>query len=96
MVIQFGYVTLFASAFPLSAAISVVCNFVEMKSDLFKLSFLTRRPRSVRVGDIGTWAQVLSAMSWLCLLTNTAIFAFSSEQVCAPSRALAQSGCAAL
>jgi hypothetical protein len=30
-VIQFGYITLFASAFPLAAALSVVCNLVEAR-----------------------------------------------------------------
>merc|ERR1712139_255894 len=32
MVIQFGYVTLFASAFPLASALSILCNAVEVYS----------------------------------------------------------------
>ena len=38
MVIEFGYITLFASAFPLAGVLSLCCNLVEIKSDLFKLA----------------------------------------------------------
>lgn len=39
-VIEFGYVTLFASAFPLAAAVSVVANFIEVRSDAFRIGML--------------------------------------------------------
>ena len=35
MVIAFGYVTLFASAFPLSAPLTIVCIWIERASDLW-------------------------------------------------------------
>ena len=44
LVIQFGYVCLFAAACPLAAALSVVSNMVEMRSDLFRLSHVCRLP----------------------------------------------------
>ena len=44
LVIQFGYVCLFAAACPLAAALSVVSNMVEMRSDLFRLCHVCRRP----------------------------------------------------
>ena len=52
MVIQFGYITLFASAFPLAAALSLASNVLELGSDLFKLSFLCRRPPAVRAAGM--------------------------------------------
>jgi len=42
MVIEFGYVSLFASAFPLAAAISVAANVVEVRSDAWRLGGLWR------------------------------------------------------
>jgi len=81
MVIQFGYVTLFASAFPLASALSVVCNLVEMKSDLFKLVWVYQRPHAHRASNIGTWENVMMVMSALAVLTNCMIFTFSSEQM---------------
>jgi hypothetical protein len=44
MVIQFGYITLFASAFPLGAAVTFLFLYVEVRSDLFKLITAYRRP----------------------------------------------------
>ena len=53
MIVQLGYVTLFAGAFPLAAPLSVICNILELYSDIFKLSFITRRPKVHRVTNIG-------------------------------------------
>jgi hypothetical protein len=88
MCIEFGYVTLFASSFPLAALLSIVCNLVETRSDAFKLSFVTRRPLlRRRVGReegrnlMGAWLPVLRALAWLGVLTNVAIFGLASEQM---------------
>lgn len=43
MVLNYGYLTLFASAFPLASLLSVIGHVVEMKSDLCKMLFLLRR-----------------------------------------------------
>ena len=42
------YVTLFASAFPLAATVSIVFLFIEVRADLFKLLFIYQRPKVVR------------------------------------------------
>mmetsp|Transcript_22339 Transcript_22339/g.72018 ORF Transcript_22339/g.72018 Transcript_22339/m.72018 type:complete len:686 (-) Transcript_22339:343-2400(-) len=93
IVIEFGYVTLFASAFPLGPLLSLVCNVIEMKNDVLKLLFVSRRPlpglsitasTTADVGaSIGVWHSVLRALVWLGVLTNTALFAFTSEQMAA-------------
>ena len=93
MVIEFGYVTLFAAAFPLGAALSLACNVLEMKNDVLKLLFVTRRPwpglsrtasTTADVGaSIGVWHAVLKALVWLGVVTNTALFAFTSDQMAA-------------
>ncbi|KAK3237448.1 hypothetical protein CYMTET_52480 [Cymbomonas tetramitiformis] len=81
MVIEFGYVTMFASAFPLGAALSLVYNVVEMKSDAIKLSWACQRPPSMRAANIGTWQTVLSTMTVLAAITNVMIFGFGSDQM---------------
>ena len=45
MIIQLGYVTLFASAYPCSGLFAIAANFVEIRLDAFKLSNLCLRPR---------------------------------------------------
>ncbi|XP_028413837.1 anoctamin-8-like [Dendronephthya gigantea] len=81
MVMQFGYVTLFASAFPLASAVGVVFLLIESRSDMFKLLFIYQRPKVLRTCDIGVWYNVLWCMVAVSMLTNTVIMGFSSEQL---------------
>ena len=50
----YQYVTLFASAFPLAAAVSIVFLFIEGRADLFKLLYVYQRPRVRRYGFLVT------------------------------------------
>ncbi|KAJ9449415.1 Anoctamin-like protein [Diplonema papillatum] len=80
MVIEFGYVTLFASAFPLAALLSLACNLIEIKSDLFKLCRVHRRPTARLAMNIGIWEDLLWCLTWLSITTNTMLLV-SSEQL---------------
>lgn len=42
------YITLFASAFPLGGAVTMVFIYVELRSDVFKLLHAYRRPEPLR------------------------------------------------
>ncbi|NWH99571.1 ANO8 protein, partial [Tichodroma muraria] len=55
MFIQFGYVVLFSSAFPLAAMCALVNNVIEIRSDAFKLCTGLQRPFGQRVQSIGQW-----------------------------------------
>lgn len=55
MFIQFGYVVLFSSAFPLAALCALLNNVIEIRSDAFKLCTNLRRPFGEKVENIGTW-----------------------------------------
>lgn len=81
MIIQFGYIVLFAAAFPLASIFSIFCNLIEVKSDLFKLTYVTQRPIVQRQDDIGIWLSILSTLVWLSVLTNVFLFGFTSEQL---------------
>lgn len=81
MVIQYGYIMLFASAFPLAASAALITTAVEVKSDGVKLAFVTRRPQIQRARNIGVWHKLIVAQTWLSILTNTIIFGFSSHQM---------------
>ena len=45
MIVQLGYVTLFASAYPCSGLFAVVANFIEIRLDAFKLGHICLRTR---------------------------------------------------
>lgn len=55
MFIQFGYVLLFSSVYPIAAFWALLNNVLEIKSDAFKLCMVYQRPMSRRVKDIGAW-----------------------------------------
>ena len=55
MLIQFGYVTLFSSAFPMAAVCALLNNVIEIRSDAFKLCMSFQRPFGELVENIGIW-----------------------------------------
>ncbi|XP_062502727.1 anoctamin-8-like [Corticium candelabrum] len=81
MVIQFGYVTLFAAAVPLASLISIIFIMVETRSDIWRLLHAYRRPRVRRACDIGVWFYVMLCMVGLSMLTNSFIAFVSSNQM---------------
>ncbi|OQR97514.1 anthranilate synthase component I [Thraustotheca clavata] len=80
-VIEFGYITLFASCFPLASLLSIFSNLVELKSDQFKLIYLHKRPAVVRATSIGIWQSILTALVWLSVVTNVFLFGFTTDQL---------------
>jgi len=83
MVIEFGYVTLFASMFPAGACVAIAANVVECYSDIFKLEKVSRRPKVDRRANSMTkpWFRVLQGMVWLSIATNCLLMGFSSHQL---------------
>nr|XP_031362975.1 anoctamin-8 [Lonchura striata domestica] len=75
MFIQFGYVVLFSSAFPLAAACALLNNVIEIRSDAFKLCSGLQRPFGQRVASIGQWQAVMEAMGVLAIVVNCYLLA---------------------
>ena len=78
LIIQYGYVTMFAAAFPLGAFINYIFLFFERRSDAFKIENLCRRPLSVFTNDIGIWDDIMKAISYMSVFTNIFLFSFAS------------------
>ncbi|XP_040273337.1 anoctamin-8 isoform X2 [Bufo bufo] len=70
MFVQFGYVVLFSSAFPLAAVCALVNNIIEIRSDAFKLCSGLQRPFGRRVDGIGQWQNVMEAMGVIAIIVN--------------------------
>ncbi|XP_074596919.1 anoctamin 1 isoform X2 [Brevipalpus obovatus] len=79
MILQFGFVTLFVSAFPLAPFFALLNNAFEIRLDARKFLTQYRRPVAVRVKSIGTWYGILSTISHLSLVCNAFILAFTSD-----------------
>ncbi|XP_054257510.1 anoctamin-4-like, partial [Macrosteles quadrilineatus] len=79
MVLQYGFVTIFVSAFPLAPLFALINNILEIRIDSQKLLIYHRRPTLRRTKDIGIWFDILKYISHLAVFTNGFIIAFTSN-----------------
>ena len=78
LAVQFGYLTFFALAFPISTLLAFAGLWLEMHTDKLKLLKLAQRPIPFATKDIGTWWHIFSAICVLAIFSNTALFCFTS------------------
>eukprot|EP00604_Paraphysomonas_vestita_P002458 CAMPEP_0174818240 /NCGR_PEP_ID=MMETSP1107-20130205/886_1 /TAXON_ID=36770 /ORGANISM="Paraphysomonas vestita, Strain GFlagA" /LENGTH=612 /DNA_ID=CAMNT_0016029841 /DNA_START=325 /DNA_END=2163 /DNA_ORIENTATION=+ len=75
--IQFGYMAFFITALPAAAFGAFVNNYVEIRTDAYKLLRNHQRPIPGGVEDIGTWQTIFSLMATICVITNAGIVVFT-------------------
>jgi len=73
MVVQFGYVVLWSSIWPLAGVMAFINNIFETRGDAFKIAVHNRRAIPSRTDTIGPWLDVLAFLTWLGALTNSAL-----------------------
>ncbi|ETO05214.1 hypothetical protein RFI_32182, partial [Reticulomyxa filosa] len=78
IVIQYGYVMLFAVVFPLMPLFSILNNFVEFAVDFHNYTHM-QRPIPHAASGIGVWKQVISSFTIAAVFNNTAILMFRSN-----------------
>jgi hypothetical protein len=81
MVVQFGYVVLWSTIWPLAGAMAFINNIFETRSDAFKIAVHNRRAIPSRTDTIGPWLEVLTFLAWLGALTNSALVYLFSPQL---------------
>lgn len=77
MFIQFGYVTLFSSAYPLAGLCALLNNLIEIRSDAFKLCYIHQRPFPQRVDSIGSWQNAMEVMGFIAVMVNCGLIGLS-------------------
>ena len=77
IIIDYGYMVLFSSVFPLLPLFVLCSVLVEIRIDAWKLCFVTRRPFPTQSNTIGIWNQVIIWVSVIGLITNLAIVVFT-------------------
>ncbi|XP_073391675.1 anoctamin-like protein Os01g0706700 isoform X3 [Physcomitrium patens] len=73
LAVQFGMVTMFASAYPLVAMFAFMNNLVEIRSDALKLLVTMRRPAPRRPASIGAWLTIFQNLGVVAIVTNCAL-----------------------
>lgn len=79
LALQFGFTTMFVTAFPLCTVMAFVNNYVEIRVDGWKLCQLSRRTEPRSVEDIGTWYTIFDTISILSVYVNAGIICFTSD-----------------
>uniref|UniRef100_A0A0K0DDD1 Anoctamin n=1 Tax=Angiostrongylus cantonensis TaxID=6313 RepID=A0A0K0DDD1_ANGCA len=81
MVLQFGFVTLFVSAFPLAPLFAVINNIFEIRLDAYKFLITTQKPVPAQAKNIGVWLSILDVISKFSVIINALVIAFTSDFV---------------
>uniref|UniRef100_A0AAR2IQU6 Anoctamin n=1 Tax=Pygocentrus nattereri TaxID=42514 RepID=A0AAR2IQU6_PYGNA len=79
MVLQFGFITIFVAACPLAPLFALVNNWVEVRLDAQKFVCEYRRPVAERAQDIGIWFTILQVITYLAVISNAFLIAFTSD-----------------
>jgi hypothetical protein len=81
LIVQFGYVTLFVLAFPITPLLALFNNVVEMRVDAHNILSATQRPHPNGSYGLGAWNSVLQFFSFICVGTNVAICTWRTRLV---------------
>ncbi|XP_069460048.1 anoctamin-10-like [Ambystoma mexicanum] len=77
--IQFGYASLFSCVYPLTAALLVLNNVMEMRTDALKLCQLYRKPFPCPASNIGVWQAAFETLGFFAVVTNCFLISISPE-----------------
>lgn len=77
MFLQFGYVFLFSSVYPMAAFWALLNNVLELKTDAFKLCRVFQRPSVKKVASIGVWQNCFELLGCVAVATNCALLCLS-------------------
>ena len=79
MIIQYGFITVFVSAFPLAPFFALCNNILEIRLDAKKILVHHRRPVAQKVRSIGVWFDIMETLGRVAVITNAFILAITSE-----------------
>lgn len=77
LAVQFGYVTFFIAALPIATLGAFFNNYIEIRTDAYKLLRGVQRPVPSGAEDIGTWMSIFSLMASICVVTNAGLICFT-------------------
>lgn len=69
-VIQFGFVAIFVSGYPLAPLFALLNNIFEIRGDGTKLLWFYRRPVNRRAVGIGVWLKIMETIGKFSVLTS--------------------------
>ena len=79
-VVQFGYLVLFAPAYPLAPFLAWINNILEIRFGGYKMCNGFQRPVWQQRDTIGSWLGMLSFLGFAAVITNAAMILFVGSQ----------------
>jgi len=79
LVSQFGYMTMFISAFPLCTLLAFTNNYVQMRVDAWRLCQIVQRPDPKSTEKIGRWQNVMELIGIISVFTNSGLISFTGQ-----------------
>ncbi|EPY49241.1 membrane transporter [Schizosaccharomyces cryophilus OY26] len=73
LVLIFGYLVMFSPIYPLAPLFMYANSYLMIRSSVYKLCKLSKRPVAVRIESIKDWNQRLTFISWLGSITMPSI-----------------------
>ncbi|KAK7097648.1 hypothetical protein V1264_004595 [Littorina saxatilis] len=77
-IIQYGFLMLFATSFPLAPLLALLTNMFDLRVDAKRLLWWYRRPIAHVAQDIGMWYQILLFVNFAGVVSNAFLLAFTS------------------
>ncbi|XP_076446692.1 anoctamin-7-like isoform X2 [Babylonia areolata] len=78
-IIQYGFLMLFATSFPLAPLLALLTNMIDLRVDAKRLLWWYRRPIADVAQDIGMWYQILLFVNFCGVVSNAFLIAFTSS-----------------
>jgi Calcium-activated chloride channel len=79
-IIDYGYITLFAAAFPIGPAIAMVVSVPEIRMKVYSFLYVYKRPNCDRCSGIGEWLNIIELMSLFGVFSNFTLLYFKHKQ----------------
>jgi len=77
LTLQFSWIMMFSSIFPLGSLIAMGNNIAEMRSDTYKLTKVCQRPIPALANGIGAWENILGGIVQAAVVVNVSIITIS-------------------
>eukprot|EP00607_Mallomonas_marina_P007921 CAMPEP_0182424902 /NCGR_PEP_ID=MMETSP1167-20130531/11176_1 /TAXON_ID=2988 /ORGANISM="Mallomonas Sp, Strain CCMP3275" /LENGTH=1098 /DNA_ID=CAMNT_0024605071 /DNA_START=247 /DNA_END=3543 /DNA_ORIENTATION=+ len=81
IVLQYGYLVMFASAWPLIFVMSLFDNMIAMRMNAWKQCVVLRRPHVQLAEDAGMWTDIMELLTVLGVYFNVAIFVWTGRSL---------------
>jgi len=81
LIIQLGYITMFAVVFPPAPLFSLLCNLFEIKITINTFAYSSKRIPALSAKKIGNWEHIFSFLTMIAIPVNVALMFYTSDSL---------------